>query len=176
MRKTKEILIPYFLTILISLFVSLPLFHRYLEQRAILAVERKELEREDAHIDEIIRAESELIPYALILNEIRRGLPDDASLPSVIRYLEAMTIDSGLSLANIGSFSTADSPERERLKETTLEMTVTSNNYSSVKSFMRELERSIKLINIASATITPVSGDEGELRFSLSLSLKTYSY
>ncbi len=176
MRKTKDILIPYFLAVLISLFISLPLFHGYLEQRAILAVEREELEREGAHVDEIIRAESELVPYALVLNEIRRGLPDDVALPSIIRYLEILTIDSGLNLAEIGSFSTTESPERDRLKETTLEMTVISNNYSSIKSFMRELERSIKLINIAGASIAPVIGEEGEVRFSLSLSLKTYSY
>ncbi len=176
MRKTKDILIPYFLATLIFLFVSLPLLHRYLEQRAILVIEGKELEREDAHVAEIIRAEGELIPYVLILNEIRKGLPGDASLPSVIRYLETVTIDSGLNLASIGPFSTTESPERDNLKETALDMTVISNNYSSIKSLMRELERSIKLINIVSATITPIVGEEGELRFSLSLSLKTYSY
>lgn len=176
MYKTKNILILYFLAILISLFVSLPLFQGYLEQRAILAVEKEELEREGAHVEEIIKAESELIPYSSILAEIKRGLPSDPALPSLIRYLEGLVVDSGLQMADIGSFSTTESPERPDLKETTIEMRVVSNNYSSLKSFMRELERSIKLINISSATIAPVAGEEGEVRFSLSLSLKTYSY
>lgn len=176
MRKTKEILIPYFLATLISLFILLPLFQGYLKEAAILAAEREELEREDTYVDEIIRVESELAPYTLVLNEIKRGLPDEASLPSVIRYLETLVINSGLNLASIGSFSTTESFEGDRLKETTLEMTIISNNYSSIKSFIRELEKSIKLINIVSARVAPIAGEEGELRFSLSLSLKTYSY
>ncbi len=176
MTKTKNILIPYFLAILISLFISLPIFHGYLEERAVLAVEEEELEREGAYVEEIIRAENELVPYSIILTEVQRGIPSNPALPSLIRYLESLVIDSGLQLSNIGSFSTSESPERPHLKETTMELGVVSNSYSSIKSFMRELERSIKLINISSASISPTSGEEGETNFSLSLSLKTYSY
>ncbi len=176
MIKTKNILIPYFLAILISLFASLPLFHGYLEKRAILAMEEEELEREEVHVEEMVRAESELLPYIGVLNEIQSGLPSNPALPSLIRYLEGLVVDSGLQLSNIGSFSTSELPERSHLKETTIEVEIISNNYSSIKSFMRELERSIKLINISRVLISPVVGEEGEAGFSLFLSLKTYSY
>jgi len=176
MHKTKNILILYFLAILISLFVSLPLFQDYLKERATLAMEKKELEREGAYVEEIIRAKNELVPYDSILADIQRGLPSDPSLPSLIRHLEELTIDSGLQIASIGSFSTIELPERPGLKETTIEMKTVSNSYDLLKGFIRELERSIRLINISSATIAPVVGEEDEIRFSLSLSLKTYSY
>ena len=176
MYKTKNILILYFLAILISIFVSLPIFQGYLVERAILAAEKERLEREGAYIEETIRVKDELIPYSSILEEIRKGLPSDPALPSLIRHLEGLVAGSGLQMADIGPFSTTDSLERPGLKETTIEMRVVSNSYNSLKSFMRELERSIKLFNISSATIAPVDGGEGEALFSLTLSLKTYSY
>ncbi len=184
MIKTKNILIPYFFAILISLFVSLPFFHSYLAERAKLAVMKEELNREDIHVREIIKAENEIMPYVNILNEIKKGMPSDPALPSTIYYLERVAVDSGLQLSNIGSFSTSDSPDRLNLKETTIEMGVVGGSYSSLKGFIKELERSVKLFDIVSASISPSSGadDTGETeassgaRFLLSLKLKTYSY
>ena len=176
MYKTKNILILYFLAILISLFVSWPFFQDYLEERAILAIEKERLEQEGLYVEETIRVKEELIPYSSILEEIRKGLPADPALPSLIRHLEGLVADSGLQMAGIGPFSTTELSERPGLKETTIEMSVVGNSYNSLKSFMRELERSIKLFNISSATIAPVAGEEGAAHFSLTLSLKTYSY
>ena len=176
MHKTKNILILYFLAILISLFVFLPIFQGYLEQRRILAAEKERLEREEVYVEETIRVKEELIPYSSILEEIGKGIPSDPVLPSLIRYLEGLVAGSGLQMVDIGPFSTTELPERPGLRETTIEMIVVSNSYNSLKNFMRELERSIKLFNISGAIIAPVDGEEGEARFSLTLSLKTYSY
>ena len=176
MYKTKNILIFYFLAILISLFISLPLFQDYLKERTILSAEKERLEREGVYVEETIRVKEELIPYSSILEEIKKGLPSDPALPSLIRHLEGLVAGSGLQMADIGPFSTTELSERPGLRETTIEMRVVSNSYNSLKSFMRELEQSIKLFSISSATIAPVDGEEGAARFSLILSLKTYSY
>ena len=172
----KKILIFYFLAILILFFVSLPLFHDYLAQRAILIAERENLEHEEIHLNEMMKIKSELVPYNSILKDIERGLPADPALPSLIRHLEELVINSGLQMTDIGPFSTTELTERPNLRETSIEMKVVSNSYDSLKNFIEELERSIRLINISSATIASEVDEENRIRFSLSLSLKTYSY
>ncbi len=175
MLKTKNILIPYFFAVIIALFISLPLYHDFLNERVILSKEKEELEREDIYVEAIRTAERELVPYVPILEELKRGLPSSSSVPSVIRYLEKTVSDSGLQLDNISSYTTAEMAERPHMRETIIEMAVVGNNYSSLKSFIEELERSIKIIIIENATISLTTEDE-EIRFALSLSIKTYSY
>jgi hypothetical protein len=45
-----------------------------LAERAKLAVMKEELNREDIHVREIIKAENEIMPYVNILNEIKKGI------------------------------------------------------------------------------------------------------
>ncbi len=176
MNKIKNILIPYFIAVLIILFASLPLFRNYLTEKERLAFEKEELSREDAYIEGMKKIDRDLDNHRNLFEEINKGLPSDPNLPSTIKYLEDLTASAGLSLDSIGPYSTSDAPERANLKETTIDMSVSGNSYLGVKNFMRELESTIKLFNIVSATISPSAGESGATRFSLSVTLKTYSY
>ena len=175
MFKIKNILIPYFLSIVITLFVLLPLYHNLLTERAILVKEKEKLEGENIYIEAMKIADKELEPYDLILRKIESGIPLHSSIPSVIKHLELLVLDSGLQLISIGPFTTSRVIKRPHLHETRVEMKVVGNDYSSLKNFLKELERSVKIITIESASISLIEEEE-RTRFELALAIKTYSY
>jgi len=179
MIQTKNILISYFFTILVISFVTLPFYHRFLIERGELAQEKEKIEREDLRLATITEVERELAPYIEILNKIKTAIPADPALPSLIKHLELIVSASGLQLDSIGSFSVSEPAEGSRLRKTKVEIKVLGHDYQSLKDFIKELERSMRIIVIESASISTVTEEEGAdggTRFALSLSIKTYSY
>ncbi len=174
MIQIKNILISYFSATLVILFVTLPFYHNFLIERGILAQEKEKIEREDIRFGVIKETERDLVPYTEVLDKIKTAFPADPAIPSLIKHLELIVSISGLQLANIGPFSVSEPVEGTRLREIKGEVKVMSPDYQSLKNFIKELEKSMRIIAIENISISTVA-EEGA-KFALLLSIKTYSY
>ncbi len=180
MLKIKNILIPYFIAILISLFVLLPLYKSYVIERERLRSEERRLETEERHIQDLRAAEQEILQNQQLLARIDAGLPDTPSTPSIIRHLEERAESQGLGIRSVGPFTVSDSIDRPGLRETRISLEVTHSDYRKLEEFILDLESSAKIIAIESVSVSlasrSVGEDQEEEVYNMNFSLRTYSY
>jgi len=173
MNKTKNALSILFSAILITIFVAMPLFQKFLETRQSLEVKKEELRREDIHIGEIKAISRELEEYTPTLELIDRAIPNNPEIPSLILYLEDFAGRHGMRTGPVGGFSINPSRQFPGLKEIKTNLSI-SGSYSDINRFIYAVENSGKIIDIESFSLSPPA-EEGE-GFSLRATIKTYSY
>ncbi len=162
--------VSFLIVIAVSFFVLWPNFQ---ELKVVQAnIEKKEAEfkskREYLQILEEIKAELEESKEELL--KINTALPSDPSVPSLFNYLQSVASGSGLIVAEISPFAVSPSGVFSDLKEITFNIKI-SGSYSSVKSFILTLERTARLIEIESISLSPT----GDGSFGFSFKLKTFS-
>ncbi len=174
MLGTKKILIIFFGSILIAVFVTMPLFQEFLEKQQELRVKREELRKEEEYVKNLKRVDQELEPYVSKIEVIDRAVPDDPSVPSLILYIEEASRGHGMSFEELDSFSTNPSNDFLNLQETSVAFSVIGT-YNEFKRFLAALEGSSRIINVKSFLISPGQDEESEA-FSFDVVIKTHSY
>ncbi|MBZ1356696.1 MAG: type 4a pilus biogenesis protein PilO [Candidatus Nealsonbacteria bacterium] len=172
MDKNKKTLTLFFLATLIGLFVIIPLYQKYLLEGSKLSAEEEKLEIEDRSLEVLRAAEIDLREYQEELGKVRKALPDNPSVASVVSFIEERVRAHGLIFSEIQPFTVSSYPDRGQLKETIISLKIEGATYPQMKRFLESLEKSIKIIVVES-----ISFELGEEeRFSFDLTLKTYSY
>ncbi len=173
MNQNKKTSILFFLATLIGLFVLVPFYQEYLIERVKLSAEEEKLKIEDRNLEALRATERDLRVHQEELDEIRKALPDNPSVNSVVVFVEERIRAHGLIFSEMDSFSIDNYPGKEPLKETIINLEIDGASYLQIKRFLADLESSIKIIAVENIFFEP--DEEGE-RFSFTLTLKTYSY
>jgi Tfp pilus assembly protein PilO len=163
-----------FITILavaaLGFFVLWP---KYQELKVVeLNIDNQEIElkTKKEYLQMLEELKLELEKNAAELAKVDSALPTDPSVPSLFNYLQVAASQAGLILTEISPFSVADSSALAGLKEIGFNVKI-SGTYPSVKSFISTLERSARMIEVESISLS--SSEEGSFNFDLGL--KTFS-
>lgn len=177
MHNIKKSIIFYFLSILVIVFLVPMVYKNFLIAKGNLKAEQERLEQQSAYFEEIRRSEEELKDYAPSLAKVETAIPNGPSVPSTIRYIEAIAHNSGIILSDIGDFETVPFGDHPRLQETKFKIEIEGLSYDEVKRFFYEVEGSAKTFLIEEATIDRTEDMEsGAVRFEGEATIKTYSY
>jgi Tfp pilus assembly protein PilO len=170
--KTKNA-IAYFLgSLIIIVFVTLPLFQKFLKSQNDLRNKKQEFLQEEKHIENLKKAEKDLERYMPTLEMIDKAVSDDPAVASLIYYLEKSSQNHGMFLEDVSSFSVEESEIFSGLRETSLSFSV-SGNYSDFKRFINSIENSVKVIKTEEFLINL---DSEQKKISFKVNIKTYSY
>ena len=177
MNNIKESIIFYFLSILVIVFLIPIVYKDFLVAKENLRAEQERLDQQNDYFEGIKKSEEELKDYATYLAKVETAIPNNPSVPSIIRYIDAIARNSGVILYDIGAFETIPFGNHPKLQETTFEIQVDGLSYIEVKRFFDEVEASAKAFLIEEATINRKEDEESEsVRFEGLATIKTYSY
>jgi len=174
MIKTKNAILYFLSSVIIIVFVVLPVLQNFLVKYQEVKIKRQELRQEEKHIEDLKKAESELEKYLASLEMIDKAISDDPAIASLVYFIERSCQNSGMFLEDVKSFTVEESEIFPGLKETTLEFSV-SGNYNDFKRLLNSMENSVKVIKTEKFSIRK-SEDEKKQALSFDVIIKTYSY
>jgi Tfp pilus assembly protein PilO len=156
-------------------YQSLNTINKEIESREI------ELQSKVDYFTHIKGLESQLQEYEEPLAKINSALPNDPLLPSTFNYLQVTASQTGLIIEEVlvGSAYAFGSQAQTRtssvpavesdIKATDISVSL-SGSYQSLKSFISEIEKSARLIEIQKISFeSPKEEDEGLFLFSISM-------
>lgn len=142
--------------------------------------EKQEIQNQNEYYQELSLISKELDKHREELTKIDSALSLNPPLLSLLKYLQKIAPENGLILTGISSFLTKPIPERADIKEIQGSLKL-SGSYSSLKNFLKTLEKSARLIEVDSISFSASQNKEGETVeiseiFNFSLSIRTKSY
>jgi len=159
-------------SIAIAVFFVFPKYKELSDVSQRLQAARDELSYLSEHYKKLEKLREELRQYDPVLKKIDDALPAKISLPALFAYLQNVTAQNGLILAEIKTPKLTPSSNNPQLKEADIKLPVIGS-YDSLKNLLGSLYRNAKLIDISSISFS--SPKEGEL-FDFEIGIKTYSY
>ncbi|HOK35355.1 MAG TPA: hypothetical protein PLL80_01760 [Candidatus Pacearchaeota archaeon] len=154
-----------------------------------------EIKNQDQYFNSLKNISEELKNYEDKVSKINAALPDDPSLSSLGAFFNEKASQNGLILNELiksstieskdlsqeqtssveegGTEATTSTQQNKVVKETTLTLILTGP-YPSLRTFLIDLERSARLIEIEEVSLS--SSETGEGIFNFNLRLKVYSY
>jgi len=139
----------------------------------------QEIENRDKYYQQLADISKELEKHQEELAKIDSALPSEFSAPALLKFLQKVAPENGLILTTVSSFSVQPSPQKADIKEIqgSLEL---SGSYSSLKNFLKALEKSARLIEVDSISFSTSQKKEGEIVeiseiFNFQLGIKTNS-
>jgi len=106
----------------------------------------KEAQTQKEYFQQIQEIAENLKRYSSNLAKIEMALPQKPSLPQLFYFIQKVSSQVGLSLQKIGKIETKEVP-KEKIKETSVEI-ILVGDYSALKNFLSEIEKSARLIEI----------------------------
>lgn len=165
------IAISLFIILVLGVVLVLPKYQDLKSLQEKISQKRAELQYTQDYFSDLNKLSTELKKYSAELSKIDSALPLDPSLPSLFRFLQKTSSESGLVLKRLGQVSSNSLPERGKLKEYSLDLSL-SGSYLSFKSFLSALEKTARLIEIESFSFSSLEGPP----FTFSLKIKFHSY
>lgn len=170
-----------FILLALSLTVGVIfLWPRYQEMDNLqikIANMEQEIQNLDKYYQQLSAISKKLDEHQEELTKIDSALPSEFSAPSFLRFLQKVAPENGLILTSAGPFSAQPLSQKADIKEIqgSLEL---SGSYSSLKNFLKALEKSARLIEVDSISFSVPKTEEGEISeiFNFQLGIKTYSY
>jgi len=194
MRKLAFVPILFFASFLMILYVVIP---NYTESSALqdqIEAKERELKEKQDYFANIQKVSDNLVQYEEFLEKIEKSLPQKISLASLLSFFQDRALGSGLVMENLSpkqeskqsSSQSASEAEAQgaaaKIKETGFRLTV-SGPFVSFENFLKTIEKSSRLIEVASVAFDEGDGggaEEGEedglTEFEFDLVLEVYSY
>ena len=168
------IIVCFLTAIIFGAMVSWPRFQDIERVRENIINTKQTLEQRQAHFLKVKKYRDMLEGYQEQLAKITSALPDDAelNLPSLFRFLQRTSAETGLILTEIGSFTISPLEQKPEIKKTQFGFQV-KGPYAAFKTFLIRLERSARIIKVEDVSFS--SPDEGEL-FTFDITIKVHSY
>ncbi len=145
MIKTKNILILFFASILVFIFVIFPSFENFLGNKRVLDYKKEELRIQKQYFNELKSIDSNLGPYSSDLKLIDSAISSGSVAPSLIYYIENLSQNNGLFFQSVNSVSEVPLSRFNELKKTEISFSLVGD-YSDFKKFIESMEKSIKII------------------------------
>ena len=171
MNRLIIITIRLLLILLLGFFALHPQYQELTTLKEQIQEKEEQLRSQEDYLNKLSEASEELKKYEEQLVLIDTALPSEPSLPALFDFLEKTASQSGLILKDIDA-STSPSVDSV-LKETTISVKATGA-YSSFKNFISVLEKSARIMSVASFSFDN-SKEKGDI-FDLGLTIKTHSY
>jgi len=153
-----------------------------------IEIKEQELKEKQEYFAGIQTISDNLVQYQEFLDKIEQSLPQKVSLASLLSFFQGRALGSGLVMEDLSPSQasqkassqrvSAGEQVEEKIKETGFRLSVVGS-FASFENFLRTLEKSSRLIEIASVTFEDgeVSEEgEGAVNFEFDLVLKVYSY
>ena len=195
MRKLVFVPILFFISFLIVLYVVIPNYTESSALQSQIEAKQKELKEKQDYFANLRLISDNLVQYQEFLDKIEKALPQKVSLASLLSFFQGRVLGSGLIMENLSpsqdnqrAASKGVDEEVEKIKETSFRLTV-SGSFVSFENFLRAIEKSSRLVEVAS-----VAFDEGKQKevegeveaeeevveeaadFEFNVMLKVYSY
>jgi Tfp pilus assembly protein PilO len=119
-------------------------------------------------LDQSISAAQVISPD--VLSKVDRALPRRQGIPELLVLFQRTSERDGVQISNV-SFSEPTTAATTTVSELLINMTVTAQNYPQIKTFIRDLEASLRLLDIVGINVST----QGESS-AYALQLKTYTY
>ncbi|MEA3295750.1 MAG: type 4a pilus biogenesis protein PilO [Patescibacteria group bacterium] len=161
-----------FFCLVIGVFFAFP---KYKDLKIIEAqVEQKqnELEYRQEYLVKVQEISEELKKYSEELEKIDFALDSDISLPFLFDFFQKISSQNGLVLKNINS-SASFSENKNEVQEININLSL-FGSYSAFKSFLLNIEKSVRLIEVDEFSFSFDAKQDDALSFNLKV--KTYSY
>lgn len=186
MRKLVFVPILFFASFLVVLYVVIP---NYVESSALqgqIEIKEQEVKDKQEYFTKLQLISDNLEQYQEFLDKIEKALPQKISLASLLAFFQSKALGSGLVMENLSpspaaqqtsSQDEAGEGASEKIEETDFRLIV-SGPFVSFENFLRTLEKSSRLVEVARVSFDEgeQGTDEGVMNFEFDLSLKVYSY
>lgn len=163
--------ISFLIVIALAVLVLWPMFQELESVWGDIETGKMELQIKQEYVSKLDGIKEQLDEKRTEISRIQTTLPSNPSVPSLFNYLQRVSSEYGLILTEISPFSVSSSSSFTDLRETTFSIKA-SGSYSSIKDFISSLEKSARLIEVESISLSPGQ----ETAFEINLRLKTFSY
>jgi len=163
------------ITVLLIFFFVLPEYNKFSQLRQSLAEKLGEYDAQHDYYAAIDKIALDLQDKKAELTKIDNALPQDASLGSLMYYLQKTAKSSGLITKSLflskAAASTAKTESTNTVKEIIFSMDATGD-YPSLQSFISTLEKSARIFEVNRISFSSSAGPP----FNFNLQIKTQSY
>ena len=175
-----KILISFILlgfSLVLGVFFLQPKYKEMETTQTNITNKEQEIKNLDKYYKELTFISEILDKHPQELAKIDSALPTNPPLPSLLKFLQKITSENGLILTSINFASAEPTVGTTNIKEIQASLEL-SGSYSSLKNFLKVLEKSSRLIEVDNISFS-VSQDKGGniseiLKFSLSIRTKSY--
>jgi len=166
----KNYFISIFIILIVALgllqFLVLPPYEQFMSLRLQLEQKETELQNRSIHLSEIINLSQKLKQDQISLATISSSLPFRADVPSLFRFIQQKSSETGMMLKDI-TFQKAPSGEEDKnasnkIGEIVFLVTV-NGSFQNFVAFLQQIEDSSRLLKITSVNLE----QEGEARENL---------
>lgn len=166
------IILFFLLVLIMGWLIIWPKFGEYSDLKQNIEIKQIELQYKEEYIAKLQGLKSKLEEKKDQVNKIGSALPDENSTPSIYKFIEESASASGMVLEGISPFSEAVSQINSRLNETTFSINI-SGTYPAFKSFLTALERSARLFDMSSVSLSMTPKQD---IFKFQLGIKAFNY
>lgn len=160
----------FLVLIAVVILFLLPEYQKLRELRILLGTKQKDLAIKNEYFDKIRDISSRLSNYSEEIEKVDLMLPQDPGIADFFDFIIATASKNGLIVNNGSEVSKSSFPE-SKVKKVILQFSL-SGSYESFKSFLRELQKNVRLIEIEG---TSFSLAENEI-FNFNLKVRIHSY
>lgn len=170
-----------FLTLIFVVFLLLPKYENFNDLKERVEKSEAQYQKTEKYFLGLKENLENLRNYRTSLEKIETALPDSPELPPLLDFLQKKSSESGLLLENIIPAKIEGKTEEEKEKTEGILTKVEENYYNlklaglypSLKSFLKALEKSSRLIEVENISL---SVKEKEEISEINLLIKTYTY
>lgn len=162
-------------SIILAVFLFLPEYQKLDDLQDQLLEKRIELENQNKYTSQLLATERNFEENQELVNKINSALPIGPDIPSLLNFLQEVSLETGMSLEGVSWQKLPSSREEKKgpLEEYSLNLEL-SGSYFAFKNFLFSLEKSSRLINVIESKFS-VPEEENESIF-FNIVLKVYSY
>jgi len=185
MSQLIKILIPFFLSLLLILFLIWPKYQAFQDHQVKIEERSNELQNLEEYFSYLQEISEEREKCEAEMSKIDSALPTDPCIPSILHFIERISAENGLNFKKISSFSiispqvsgatsrvSSQEPELPSgIKKIQLGFEV-SGNYFALENFLEDLEKNARIFEVNQTSFST----EEEGVFSFDIQLETYSY
>jgi Tfp pilus assembly protein PilO len=165
------------ISFLLAIVLGVVLIHpKYQELQLLkekIEARKVELQSKEDYLQKLKETSQELKEYEAELSIVSSTLPADASLPALLDFLQKVSSENGLILSSTKRAGISALPESE-VRETKVALEL-MGNYPSLKNFLQVVEKSGRLIEIDSISLSVPEAEKPDL-FTFDIIIKVYSY
>ncbi len=176
----KNHLISIFIVLIVALgilqFLVLPPYEQFMFLRLQLNQKKTELQNQSTHLSGTANLLQELNQNQLALAKISSSLPFQADVPSLFRFVQQKSSETGMILKNIVFQGTSLLEKDEKVNNKIREISfsaIVSGSFPNFVSFLQEIESSSRLFEVTNINLEQEGTAQGNIRDVYSLSLKT---
>jgi len=159
------------LTLILGLVLIYPKYQEFQLLKEKIEARKIELQTKEDYVQKLKQTSQELKQYTAELSIINSALPADASLPTLLDFLQKISSENGLILKSTKRTGISALEESE-IKETQISLQL-MGDYPSLKNFLQILEKSARLIEVNSISLL---APEEPGPFTFDIIIKVYSY